>query len=166
MLRQKKIPRKNPLPYCNLIRPVLEPQKICCEQICMLPCRGKHELKPCLIKIKENDNLYAIFSTYADQMPYFICQWLKTFMLTYRGYFEEWVDFYLKTKGMSYDVWIEAIEDGRKGDILTLFGLSTLTDLHTYVHLHEGQYWITPKTVPDNHEEVLKACKVHLLYLG
>ena len=32
--------------------------------------------------------------------------------------------------------WIEAIEDGRKGDVLTLFALSILTDVHLYVHLH------------------------------
>ena len=87
-------------------------------------------------------------------------------MLIYRGYFEERGDFYLKTKDMSFDIWMEAIKDGRKEDILTLFALSILTDLHTYVHLQEGQYWTTLKMVPSTHEEILSACKIHLLYLG
>ena len=87
-------------------------------------------------------------------------------MLTYHGFFTECGDFYLKTKGMSFDVWMQAIKDGRKGDILTLFVLSVLTDFHTYAHLHEGQYWSTLKTVPNTHEEVLCACEIHLLYLG
>ena len=91
---------------------------------------------------------------------------MKTFMLIYHGYFEECRDFYLKTKGMSFDVWMEAIEDGRKGEILTLFALSILTDLHTYVHLHKSQYWTTLKMVPSTHEKILSACKIHLLYLG
>ena len=64
-------------------------------------------------------------------------------MLTYQAYFEERGDFYLKTKGMVFNMWIEAIEDGRKGDVLTLFALSILTDVHAYVHLHTGQHWTT-----------------------
>ena len=87
-------------------------------------------------------------------------------MLTYQAYFKERGDFNLKTKGMSFDIWIEAIEDGRKGDVLILFALSILTDVHAYVHLHAGQHWTTLKNVLDFHEDVLNACKVHLLYLG
>ena len=67
---------------------------------------------------------------------------------------------------MSFDVWMEAIEDGRKEDILILFALSILMDFHTYVHLHEGQYWTMLKTVPNTHKEVLSACAIHVLYLG
>ena len=51
---------------------------------------------------------------------------------------------------------MEAITDGRKGDVLALYGLSLLTDTtdtHMYVHLHDGQMWMTLKNVPDTHDE-------------
>ena len=66
---------------------------------------------------------------------------------------------------MSFKTWLEAIIDGRKGDVLTLYALNILMDLHTYVHLHEGGYWTTLKKVTEMHEEILKCCDIHLLYL-
>ena len=44
--------------------------------------------------------------------------------------------------------------------------LSLLTDAHTYVNLHNGQKWMTLKNVPDTHDEILKLCGIHLMYLG
>ena len=73
--------------------------------------------------------------------------------------------FYLSTKGLDYDVWLKAIEDGQEGDVLTLFSLSLLADVHIYAHLHAGQFWMTLKKVSKMHEEVVNMCQVHLLYL-
>ena len=61
---------------------------------------------------------------------------------------------------------MEAINEGCKGDVLTLYGLSLLADVHTFIHLHNGQFWTTLKNVPSTHEETLRKCKVHALYLG
>ena len=63
-------------------------------------------------------------------------------------------------------MWMEAIDEGCKGDVLTLYGLSLLIDVHTYIHLHNGQFWSTLKNVPSTHDETLQKCKVHALYLG
>ena len=61
---------------------------------------------------------------------------------------------------------MEAIDEGCKADVLTLYGLSLLTDVHTYIHLHNGQFRTTLKNVPSTHDETLQKCKVHALYLG
>ena len=97
---------------------------------------------------------------------FFICRWLRTFMQLHKSYFENCGQFYLSTKDLNFDTWIEAINEGHKGDVLTLYGLSSLTNMHTYIHLHNGQFWSTLKNVPSTHDETLWKCKVHALYLG
>ena len=83
-------------------------------------------------KTKEDNNLFAIYGCRVSQTPYFMCKWLHTFLQSYQGFFEEWGEFYLQTKEMSFKTWLEAIINGRKGDVLTLYALNILTDLHTY----------------------------------
>ena len=58
------------------------------------------------------------------------------------------------------------MDDGRKGDVLALYGLSVLTEVHTFVHLHNNQFWSTLKKAPNNHGDAIKMCAKHLLYLG
>ena len=87
-------------------------------------------------------------------------------MQSRKSYFEKCGQLYLSTKGLNFDTWIEAIDEGCKGDVLTLYGLSLLANVHTYIHLHNGQFWSTLKNVPSNHDETLRKCKVHALYLG
>ena len=48
---------------------------------------------------------------------------------------------YLKSKGLRIDMWSESITDGRKGDVLVLFGINLLTEMHCLVHLANGQIW-------------------------
>ena len=108
----------------------------------------------------------SIFGLQLAQNPKFVYGWLKTFVLTYRKIFEERGKFYMGMKGLTLDNWMEAIMDGRKGDVLALYGLSLLTDTHTYVHLHDGQMWTTLKNVPYTHNEILKSSGVHIMYLG
>ena len=76
-------------------------------------------------------------------------------MQSHKTYFEKCGQFYLSTKGLYFDTWMEAIDEGRKGDVLTLYGLSLLIDVHTYIHLHNGQFWSTLKNVPSTHVETL-----------
>ena len=87
-------------------------------------------------------------------------------MQSHKSYFENCGQFYLSTKGLDFDTWMEAIDEGHKGDVLTLYGLSLLTDVHTHIHLHNGHFWSTLKNVPLTHDEPLRKCKVHALYLG
>ena len=74
--------------------------------------------------------------------------------------------FYLDTKKLHFDQWIDTIENGHKGDVFTLYGLSVLTNTHTYVHLHNNQHWCSIKSPPAVHTEVITMCAKHLLYLG
>ena len=125
-----------------------------------------HEIKLRSVRNKENDNLYAIFAPLISQTPQFIRKWLKTFMLTHESIMMEKGRFYLSTKKLSYTQWLEAVDDGHKGDVLALYSLSVLTEVHTFVHLHNNQFWITLKKAPDNHGDAIKMCAKHLLYLG
>ena len=87
-------------------------------------------------------------------------------MQSHKAYFEKCGQFYLSTKGLNFETWMEAIDEGRKGDVFTLYGLSLLADVHMFIHLHNGQFWTTLKNMPSIHEETLPKCKVHALYLG
>ena len=87
-------------------------------------------------------------------------------MQLHKSYFEKCGQLYLSTKGLNFDTWMEAIDEGHKGDVLTLYGLSLPANVHTYIHLHNGHFWSTLKNVPSTHDETLQKCKVHALYLG
>ena len=67
---------------------------------------------------------------------------------------------------MTLDIWLDAIKEGRKGDILALYCLSLLLDIHTAVHLHNGGMWTTLQVVLDDHDSVILHCHMHLAYLG
>ena len=70
--KRKTIPSNNPDTFCNIVRPILEGQKICREEVCSLPCCVSHEVKPRSTKVKESDNLYALFASQTQQSPYFL----------------------------------------------------------------------------------------------
>ena len=135
MPQRHKVPSNNPLQCCNIVCPIIENQKIRWEEIVQMPCQRTHELKARSVKQKENDYMYAIFGLQLAQNPKFVCELLKTFVLMYQKIFEERGKFYMGMKGLTLNNWMEAIMDGRKGDILALYGLSLLTDTHMYVHL-------------------------------
>ena len=44
--------------------------------------------------------------------------------------------------------------------------LSTITGVHSHVHLRENNYWSTLKEPPSSHDEFMQRCNVHLAYLG
>ena len=80
-----KIPTKHPVPYCDIVRPILETQRIQREEISTLVCRDTHVIKTRSMKHRENDNLHAIFATLISQSPQFIRNWLKSFMLLHKN---------------------------------------------------------------------------------
>ena len=131
----------------EVIELILENQRISREEMTTLPCQATHEIKARSIWVCEN--LHAIYAPHVNQPVDFICQWLKTFIKSNRGHFEKRAEKYLRSKGKSLDVWMDALREGRKGDILTLYGLSMLLDVHTVVHLRGGKIWSTMETVPN-----------------
>ena len=72
----------------------------------------------------------------------------------------------LEPKGLTLDIWADGIEDGWKGDFLTLYGLNLMLNTHTLVHLKNNRLWTTIKNPSPNHDDLLKMCNFHLVYLG
>ena len=67
---------------------------------------------------------------------------------------------------LTYDNWSDSISDGRKGDVLALYGLCMLFSQHTVVHLHNDLIWSTLALSNNNHLDDLQKCDIHLYYLG
>ena len=72
---------------------------------------------------------------------------------------------YLKLNRLSIDMWSESITDSRKGDVLVLFGLNLLMEMHCLVHLANGQIWTTLATLSGAHSTDLQKCDLHLAYI-
>ena len=72
---------------------------------------------------------------------------------------------YLTSKVLTYENWSDSISDGRKGDILVLYGLCMLLGKHTIVHLHNHLTWSTLSELDSNHAADLEKCEIHLCYL-
>ena len=73
---------------------------------------------------------------------------------------------YLEAKGLYFSTWLESVSSGMKGDVLAVYGLSMLLDIHTVVHLRNGATWSTLKHVSTEHDENLDKCQVHIAYVG
>ena len=166
MPKWKNISCNNPYKFCKNVDPIMEQDRISREEMVSLPCWATHQIKPRSLWIPENDNLYAIYSPHIKQDIGFLCKWLKTFVISNRAHFEESASDYLQSKGMSLDIWMDALSDGRKGDALSLYGLSMILDVHTVVHLHNGKIWTMMDSPPDEHSDLISKCLIHVAYLG
>ena len=165
MPKQKSIPCNNPYKFCKNVEPIMEWDKISREEMVSLPCWATHQIKPRSLRIPENDNLYAIYSPHIKQDIDFLRKWLKTFVISNHAHFEECALEYLQSKGMSLDIWMDALCDGCKGDTLTLYGLSMILDVHTVVHLCNGKIWTIMDSPPDEHSDLISKCLIHAAYL-
>ena len=73
---------------------------------------------------------------------------------------------YLSSKVLTYEHWTESISDGRKGDILALYGLCLMFSKHAVVHLHNHTIWSKLATFGENYQDDLKKCDLHLCYIS
>ena len=94
--------------------------------------------------------------------------WLHLFVLLHKQYFNTIASTYLKCKGLSLDNWLDGIQDGRKGDILSLLGVCLLVEKHALVHLSNGMLWSSLKSSAGLHlhDDMLKKVDLHMVYLG
>ena len=162
----KDIPCKNPHDYCDVVEPIYEVHTVNRQELTELACRSTHQVKAQSSKVLENDNLYAIFLKYTKYDVTFIRNWLKVFMLANNRNFERRAAKYLASKVLSYDNWCDSITQGRKGDVLALYGLCMLFSCHAVVHLHNNLIWSTLASMGTNHLSDLQKCDIHLYYLG
>ena len=70
------------------------------------------------------------------------------------------------SKGLLFDTWLESVTEGRKGDILALYGISVLPEVHTIMHLRNGHIWSTLRDLLNSHTEAVKMHTVHITYIG
>ena len=122
--------------YSDFVDPVYETDKVPEEEMDRLSCRATHCVRLKVTDHAENDNLYNIFVLYTGQDCDFMRRWLKFFMMTvYPRNFEVAGHYCLRPKGLTLDIWADSIEDGQKGDLLMLYSLNLMLDMHTLVHL-------------------------------
>ena len=164
--RVKDIPCRNPHEYCKEVEPIYEVHRLTRQELSELQCRPTHKIKVRSLKTAENDNLYAIFLQYTNKDVTFLRNWLKVFMLANKRNFAERARKYLSSKVLNYDHWTESINDGRKGDVLALYGLCLMFSKHAVVHLHHGLTWSTLATLGETHQDDIKKCDIHLCYIG
>ena len=64
------------------------------------------------------------------------------------------------------DEWLKSVKNGRRGDILCVYLLSMATETHTAVHLSNNKVWSTLEVMPTSHDDLMRQCNKHLVYLG
>ena len=162
----KEIPTANPHSYSKIVEPIYEVHKVDRRELTELSCRATHQILARSSRVSENDNVYAIFLKYIKQDVTFLRNWLKVFMLANKKNFEIRAKKYLASKVLTFENWSDSISDGRKGDILVLYGLCMLLGKHAIVHLHNHHVWSTLSELGPTHAADLKRCEIHVCYLG
>ena len=162
----KDIPCKSPHKYADFVDPIYEIHKISQNELSELSFWVTHCVQAYSTKLPENDILYNIFTRFTTQPVVFIRHWPKISMLANKKNFKQHASKCLASRVLSYENWLDSISEGRKGDILALFGLCMLFSVHALVHLKDGFIWMTLSKLLDDHAEDLKKCSVHLCYLG
>ena len=148
------------------MEPIYEVHKVDRCELTELPCRATHQILARSSKVSENDNVYAIFVKYIKHDITFLQNWLKVFMMANKKNFEIRARKYLASKVLTYENWSDSISDGRKGDVLVLYGLCMLLGKHVIVHLHSHFIWSTLAELGNSHAADLEKCEIHLCYLG
>ena len=82
MPHKQGLPSNNPHGYKVLVTPIYKQQHITEDEMVGLPCRVTHKIRARSVKIREEDNLYAIFASYVNKPVPFMRQWLKCFSIS------------------------------------------------------------------------------------
>ena len=165
-IKCRRIPCNNPWQYTDDLAPIYETMRITCGEIMDFECITTHKVKAQPLGVSENDNLYSIFARRIGESVTFIRQWFKFFVLTNKMNVNLRATTYMASKGLNFDTWLGSIDDGRKGDVLTLFCLCMLQDIHATVHLRNGNYWSSMNDPSSDHHTNIDHSHIHLAYLG
>ena len=165
-VRCHRIPCNNPWQYTGDLAPIYQNMRITLGEITDFECIVTHKVKAQPIGVSENDNLYSIFTCCIGETVSFIHQRLKFFVLANKKNLNLRATDYMVSKGLNFDTWLGSIDDGRKGDIFTLFCLCMLQDVHATVHLRNGQYWSSMNEPNGDHYVNIECSHIHLAYLG
>ena len=166
--KERKIESRNLWKYVDHLVPIFETHKVSKEEIGNLSCRVNYEVAPHDQSINENDMLYHYFVLLCAQDRKFMRTWPHLFVHLHKQYFNTLASTYLKHKGLSLDNWLDSVQDGYKGDVLSLLGLCLLIEKHVLVHLSNGLLWSSLKKSVDSHshDNMLNKVDLHMVYLG
>ena len=92
--------------------------------------------------------------------------WLDLFVKMHEKSFEQRGKEYFRSKGLTFSCWAESILDNRKADVMGLYSLCMLTEVRTWIYLHDGQIWTTLADDKLTHDMAMERCEIHLAYLG
>ena len=113
----------------------------------------------------ENDVLYQIFVEASGQDVKFMRIWLDLFVKMHEKSFEQRGKECFRSKGLTFSCWAERKLDNRKADIMGSYSLCMLTEVHAWIHLHDGQIWTTLADDKLTHDRAMERCEIHLAYL-
>ena len=146
--KEKKIESRNPWKYAETLVPIYEKHKVDKDEIMNLDCRASHEIALEDKTIPEEERL-------CGQDRKFMRTWLHLFVRLHKRYFASLASNYFKRKGLTLENWLDSIQDGRKGDVLSLLSLCMLIEKHVLVHLHNGQIWTSLYDSAGSHDAIL-----------
>ena len=162
----KLTPSNNPFKYKDFVVPIWELSKVSKNEIIEFDCRSTHEVKPPIWMDHENDVLYQIFVEVSGQDVKFMRIWLDMFVKMHEKSFEQRGKDYFRSKGLMFSCWAESILDNRKADVMGLYSLCMLTEVHAWIHLHNDQTWSMLADDKLNHDTAMERCEIHLTDLG
>ena len=117
--RKIKLPSANPWEYLRNYQHVPESSKLQKEEISQLQCRITHCVSLQQHEHNVNDGLYSIYGFRVGQSPEFMRDWLHYFItIVYKTHFKRIGLTYLTSKGLSLELWVESIKNGRRPDFL------------------------------------------------
>ena len=164
--KPKLILSNNPFKYKDYVVPIWESSKVSKNEIIEFDCRSTHEVKPPIQMDHENDVYYHIFVKVSGQDVKFMRIWLDMFVKMHEKSFEQRGKDYFRSMGLTFSCWVESILDNRKANVRCLYSLCMLTEVHAWIHLHNGKTWSTLADDKLNHDMAMERCEIHLAYLG
>ena len=152
-----------------MMQPFTEMDRILKQDLHEISCYNTYELKVPLNHFSDtmhNQHLYTMYKKGKLEMPEVMRKLLCFFVWHYRAELEPKVTEYLQTKKLTIDDWLKAAKSNRHGDIVCMYFLSMITGNHTFIHLKNDKIWCTLKAIPLHHQELIKHCEIHLIYMG
>ena len=152
---KKKGTKTNRWPYQEKLPPLLESMKLDIKELANLECRSQYQISSVKIENEQarDNEVFRMFWAMMNQDAGFMWQWIKVYVLTHRK-FSQLAKDYFRSKGLSIQIWLNGLKQGRRPDVLGLFLLCLVTQIHCFVHL-KGGYWTSLKDVPNSHLEFM-----------
>ena len=141
------------------------------KNITKLCCHKNYEIKALHHEMGEkelNNMLYDFFGIlqWKGKSGSYMHSWIIFFTFNHSRYFKDRPYNYLASKKLDLNEWLDQVTKRHHTDILTLYALSVLMDMHLMVHLHNNELWTTLQDKNISHDDMLNRCSVYLAYLG